>query len=385
MFLHSLFVSGFRNLAEQRIELEKRITSITGRNGQGKTSQVEAVNLLVHPKSIRTSKHREQIAWDRAAIGAAVGARVEARITTQNGDQTLAVEITPRGRTVTLNGKKLESVLSFYGQVKAVIFTPDELLLVKGPPLLRRSFLDRTLAMVDPHFVENAVHYQRALKNRNALLMGREGRAPSLNELAFWDQLLIRHGRALTEKRSAFVSFLSDHVAAAYRKLVALEPSGSSAENVVLQFESDFVDETGAIRTEEALTLLLRDASERDMRRKTTTFGVHRDDLRLLLDTGAGNHEARTTASQGQARTLALAMKLASLDFLRTQTSDEPILLLDDVESELDQARKSALYQLLAEAKNQVLLTGTQPFSGLDNLAGEIDFLSIESGVAERS
>jgi len=379
VFLHSLFVSGFRNLAEQRIELEKRITSITGRNGQGKTSLVEAVYLLVHPKSFRTSKHRELIAWEKASTGA----RVEAQITTQNGNQTLAVEITPRGRTVTLNGKKLESVLGFYGQVKAVIFTPDELLLVKGPPQQRRSFLDRTLAMVDSPFVENAVHYQRALKNRNALLMARDGRGPSLNELAFWDQLLIRHGRALTERRSAFVSFLSDHVASAYQRLVALEP-GAASEKVALYFESDFVNESGKVRSDEELTLLLREASERDIRRKTTTFGVHRDELKLTLDTGAGEHEARATASQGQARTLALAMKLAALDFLRTQTSDDPILLLDDVESELDQARKSALYQLLASSKNQVLLTGTQPFSGLDNLGGEIDFLSIESGIAKR-
>ncbi len=380
MYLHSLFVSGFRNLAEQRIEFEKRITSITGRNGQGKTSLVEAVYLLVHPKSFRTSKNRELIAWDRSSTGA----RVEARITTQNGEQTLAVEIAARGRSVTLNGKRLESVLGFYGQVKAVIFTPDELLLVKGPPQQRRSFLDRTLAMVDPLFVENAVHYQRALKQRNALLMGRDGHHPSTADLAFWDQLLAKHGRALAEKRSAFVAFLSDHVAAAYRKLIELEPGGAEGEKVALEFESDFLTQHGSLQSEEEVLRLLAQAADRDLRRKTTTVGVHRDELKLLLDTGAGRHEARSIASQGQARTLALALKLASLDFLRSQTSDEPILLLDDVESELDTARKSALYQLLSDSKNQVLLTGTQPFSGPDTLSKELDFLTIERGSARR-
>jgi len=370
LFLHSISLSGFRNLSAGSYEFSSRVSSIYGRNGQGKTSFLEAIYLLAHSKSFRTSKNRELIAWS-AARGSA---EIEARITTQNGEQKLRVALLPRSREVWLNDKKVDSVLGFYGQVRVVIFTPEELQLVKGPPQQRRHFIDRTLAMVDPLFVKNALHYQRALKNRNALLTAKERRP---GELPIWDRLLIEHGRVLAEKRRDFSGYIDTET----RRLYADISKGSVVdEKVEVCYESNFLRENGELKDAGELEVEYGENIERDFKRGSTSIGVHRDDLQLGLDTGEGFHDARSSASQGQARTFALALKLASLSFLRKHSEEDPILLLDDVESELDEPRRHALYKSLKNSRSQVFLSGTQALLGTELGSSDLSFYEMRNG-----
>lgn len=274
-----------------------------------------------------------------------------------------------------LNDKKVDSVMGFYGQVRVVIFTPEELQLVKGPPQQRRHFIDRTLAMVDPVFVKNALHYQRALKNRNALLSAKE---KSPQDLIIWDRLLVEHGRVLAEKRRDFADFVARQSRLSYE---GISHESVAAERIEVLYESDFLNEDRTLKDFAELELAYFESSERDYKRGTTSIGVHRDDLRLQIDTGQGLHDARSTASQGQARTFALSLKLSSLEFLRERTSEDPILLLDDVESELDEPRKHALYNLLRNSKSQVFLTGTQALFGSEINTSDLSFFEMRGGI----
>lgn len=381
MRIEELGVRNFRNLKEQVVRFEERVTLIVGANGQGKTSLLEAIFFLAHAKSFRTSHQSELIRW-RLHDEGAVTAIVRGKITASNGDLEIACEIHTRTKKALINGKVVEQATLFYGQFVAVVFTPDELQLVKGAALVRRKFIDRLLVMSDSRYVATAVQYQRALKQRNAQLQAmRNDSSINENALHSWNVLLAKYGTVLATTRAELVRALKPLTLKYYQELVGEGGEGAAAESVDLGYVSNISNSEGGFSEQYCLELL-RSSAQTDVRRASTALGPHRDDLELGLDVGSGIHPARYTASQGQARSIALALVLAAVQHLTNVLGEPPAVLLDDVESEFDSARKSALHRILSRLKSQVIITATEPSLELLQHSAKVQILKLAQGDA---
>lgn len=363
MKLKQLSISRFRNIIEAEVEFPTRINVLVGRNGQGKTSVLEAMYLLGHNRSFRTAKS-EEIKSRLAGTG---DTAVSGIIDTEDGEKTLAYRYQDGRKQVFINGSKISSAAQFVGAVKIIDFTPDDLFLVKGTPQERRRFLDKLLALQDREYLEALVRYQRALKNRNALLTSGFNRPRNelRVELSHWEKTLIEDGLRIGKRREALSKKLSSLAQVIYSEFV----TDGAAEKIESRYESKFLK---VKELEEGFSSSL----ERDLKLRTTTFGVHRDDLLLTIDTGFGSHSAKQIASQGQTRSAALALKLAGVEYLR---DSNPIVLLDDVESELDKGRRERLLEYLLSLKSQIFIATTDR-AALPGLAGEAVFFGVEGG-----
>lgn len=339
MFLKNLELFRFRNLCDQRIEFESRLTIIVGKNGHGKTSVLEGVHLLSHAKSFRTNSAKELIRWNEKDI-----CRVQGVVETVIGSREVCYRLKHGKKQVLVNGSQVTAAEEFYGNVRSISFIPNDLAMVSGEPAIRRRFVDRTLSIIDPVYVQELVSYQRALKARSVLLREQS------THLRPWETLLIRHGAEVTRRRATFISELGDH----FREYYAYFSGEEGATR--LSLKSRFL-----AKSEGELLELFEGHRQVDIKLGQTSLGPHRDDLKIEFSPDdQGFRRARGFASQGQSRSLALALKFAAVSVVRSRTSESPILLLDDVESELDSSRRHALYRLLAQCDAQVFLTSTE-------------------------
>ena len=381
MQIKRLELSNFRNLEEQTVSFASNVTLVVGDNGQGKTSLLEAIHLLSHAKSFRTSKLSELVRWAPAKGQKALSdCRVSAVVSAEEGTRSVTWQLQRGKREVLVNDKKVKDAQSFYGQLTSVLFTPEDLQLVKASPALRRTYLDRILAMVDRSYVENIVGYQRALRQRNALLISakRSPQSLSADAITTWNMLLVRYGKVVAAKRQQLREEISPAFKEYYRAL-AEKSAGEATEEVDCRYVSEFISQ-GAVREDQDLLDEYASNQPRDLRQSLTMVGVHRDDLHLSLNSGFGLKAARRSASQGQARSLALSLKLAAVRYLGEHTGEAPAVLLDDVESELDSGRRSQLYRLLAELGCQVIVTATDISQSFSNQFSTPEILEVRAG-----
>lgn len=344
-----------------------------GDNGQGKTNLLEAIYFLSHAKSFRISAPKELISWAAQTRGVQA-AEVEAAVQTVDGQKIIGCRVAEGKRLASVNGKRVKRAADFYGQLRVVEFTPDDLELVKGGPAERRRFLDRLLSIIDPTFVEASVSYERALRHRNALLRSAARAGSAAQNLESWEEMLSRYGRVVSSKRQALIAEIAQPFSLAYHQLTP-----HAAEEAGISYQSEFQRDATTISHEEALQLF-RDARVADERAGRTTRGVQRDDLLIELNTGAGLRTAKLSASQGQTRSLVLALKLAAVHLVEERTGETPIVLLDDIESELDQRRREALFSLVRSSSSQVFLTTTELSSELSAHHSEAQILRISGG-----
>ena len=322
MRLLSLSLRDFRNVREARLEPSPRATVLVGPNGQGKTNLLEALFLLCTLKPLRASRLAELVRFG------AERARVQGEFEGPGGVRSVAVEIGPEGRTAFLDGKTLASsdrLDAFFEGRAAVCFSPDDLLLVKGGPDQRRRFLDRAAFNRWPAVLSEARDYLRALRERNAAL-----RHSAAGVEESFRQPLVRAGARLVARRLALVEELSPRVAVAFAEISGPEAAGRLAE-------------------------ALAHRVSRDQQRGYTSAGPHMDDLILSL----GGKGARPFGSQGQQRAFVLALKIAEIENLRDTQGSPPLLLLDDVSSELDPEKNGHLLRHLAALPGQAFLTTT--------------------------
>ena len=383
MHLEQIEIRHFRNLKSQCIALPAQATMLVGKNGQGKTSLLEAIFLLSHGKSFRTTKMSELVQW--AELSGELEAQlsfINGKFSTSDGEKLISCQIKGGKRILFFNGKRVERAANFFGHTRSIVFTPDELEQVKGPPLYRRQFIDRTLTLVDKYYLESLVQFHRALKSRNRVLSS-AGAPSSISEiqklLLSWDSLLSRYGRVIAEKRLLLAQDISPKLANYYKFL-----AGSSSESACCRFDSELIFNREVL-SEQSVMELYSKRLTRDIRLKSTSFGPHRDDLHLLLDTGFGMKNSRITASQGQVRCLALALKLAAAELILARTGEPPILLLDDVESELDKSRREALYELLKAFNSQTIITTTDQFDLTASRSLNCQVLYIDKGEVSES
>jgi DNA replication and repair protein RecF len=339
--LRTVDVQDFRNIAAATIEPSPRATLLVGENGQGKTNLLEAVYLACTLKPLRASRLGELVRF--GAPKAVVGADVEG----PGGVRRVAVEVAPGARTAYLDGKPQDRLDAYFEGLAAVCFSPDDLLLVKGGPEGRRRFLDRAAFNRWPAVLSEARDYVRALRARNAAL--RRG-APEVEQS--FREPLARAGARLLVRRRDLLGELGPRVETAFREI-----SGPAAPAARLEYRA-----AAGMRVEGAgeeltarLAALLEARLERDQERGYTSAGPHADDALLLLD-GKG---ARFYGSQGQQRALVLALKIAEIENLRAVLGRPPLLLLDDVSSELDPQKNRFLLDYLGRLPGQAFLTAT--------------------------
>jgi DNA replication and repair protein RecF len=342
--LLSLSLRDFRNVREARLEPSPRATVLVGPNGQGKTNLLEALFLLCTLKPLRAARLAELVRFG------AERARVQGDFEGPGGVRQVAVEIGPEGRTAFLDDKPVASsdrLDAFFEGRAAVCFSPDDLLLVKGGPDQRRRFLDRAAFNRWPAVLVEAREYLKALRERNAALRQSD---PEVEES--FRGPLVRTGARLVARRLALLSELGPRMVEAFSRI-----SGPEAAEARLAYRPaaglppSGTEEEIAARLGEALALRV----DRDRDRGYTSAGPHMDDLTLAL----GGKGARPYGSQGQQRALVLALKIAEIENLRDRLGRPPILLLDDVSSELDPEKNAHLLRHLAALPGQAFLTTT--------------------------
>ncbi len=353
--IERLFLRSFRSYDEIELELPEGLSVVTGRNGSGKTNLLEAVSFLAALKSFRGAPNEAltQLGTDRAVI--------RAQIKSGTRDVLVETEIVPSGRSRTLVNKQAVKRRGDLGEVLTVsIFSPEDLVLVKGGPSERRDWLDETLRSLHPRYGALCDDVDKVLKQRNALLKqaatvgrGRLDESAALT-LDVWDDKLASTGTALVEARIDALDRLAPLLIESYVD-VAEQPVAISAV-----YQSTWWGIPGGLA--EALAAGRVD----DVRRGLSLVGPHRDDIALNLEAGtATERPSRTHASQGEQRTLTLAMRLSVHRLVTQEVGRAPILLLDDVFSELDAYRSAALVRHLP-AGQALLATATGAPKGVD-------------------
>jgi DNA replication and repair protein RecF len=344
--IRDLEVRGFRNLAPQRLELGARFNVFAGENGQGKTNLLEAIYLVATSRSFRTSTLAECVA--HGSESARVRARIyDPRLGEGGPPREQVVSILGTRRAVTLDGKRPRTLASYALATPVVLFEPASLVLSQGAAAERRKLLDRVAVHVAARrgggeaLVHDAERYRRAhLQRKRALEMGAD-----IRTIASFERVMAEHGARIVRARAEAAGFLTPHALSAFQR-IARTP---------LRLEVRYAPRAPDEPT--AFAALLEQRRPEDARRGTATVGPHLDDLAISL----GGHPARQVASQGQHRAIVLSLKGAEVETIREAREVEPILLLDDVSSELDATRNAALFELLHARVGQVVLTTTRP------------------------
>lgn len=361
MYVDHLSLHDFRSYPSLEVTIGPGVTAFVGRNGQGKTNLVEAIDYLSS-----LSSHR--VAADAPLVRqGATQAVVRAAVVRDERRAVLEIEINPgKSNRARINKSPLPKAKELLGLVRTVVFSPEDLALVKGDPSERRRFADDLLVQLAPRFAGTRADYERVLKQRNSLLKSaranRRGRKEDehlLSTLAVWDTRLAELGAEIMRRRIELVDDLTPLVGKAYEAVAR----GASRDDAVLSYRPSFeVAEGAALETAILAELERRRADELD--RALTLVGPHRDDVLLTL----GDLPVKGYASHGESWSFALALRLASYDLLRAG-GDDPVLILDDVFAELDAGRRAQLADLVADAE-QVLITAAVAEDIPDQLRG---------------
>jgi DNA replication and repair protein RecF len=371
VYVAHLTLVDFRSYATAEVPLEPGATAFIGRNGQGKTNLVEAIDYLS-----RLSSHR--VAADAPLVRAGADrALVRAAVVRDGRQAVLEVEIHPgKANRARVNRADLPRARELVGLVRTVIFAPDDLALVKGDPSGRRAFLDDLLVLRAPRLAGVRQDYERVLKQRNSLLKtagaarrGSSSQESALETLGVWDAHLARTGAEILAERLRLVADLRPYVGHAY----ATVARGASSDDAGLEYQPSL--DIGDLTDRAALTERLLEELERrradELDRGLSLVGPHRDELLLSLGNGdpaTPRLPVRGYASHGESWSFALALRLASYDLVRAD-GDDPILILDDVFAELDAERRTQLAELVAGAE-QVLVTAAVAADVPEKLAG---------------
>ncbi|HEY1554705.1 MAG TPA: DNA replication/repair protein RecF [Kofleriaceae bacterium] len=339
MKIELLTAEGVRNLAPLELAPRARFNVFVGDNGQGKTNLLEAIYVVAALRSFRTARLADLVAFgtERARIGARVAKAGLTRI--------YEVELADGSRKVRLDGKTVRPLARYFGGFNVVVFTPEDLGLPRGSPSERRRFLDRAVFNLRADYLGLVQDYEKVLKQRNAVLRRAAETGQSVEPLlAVYDAQLVQHGLTVAAARAQLVAELDGELARSFAAIARITAVAS------IRYESETAGSTA-----EAFAARLRESRARDLASGSTQLGPHRDDLVFELD----GREAGAFASQGQLRAMLLAWKTAELTLLTRVHGDPPILLLDDVSSELDPSRNAYLFEHLAEQASQCFITTT--------------------------
>lgn len=334
--VRTLDIRSFRNLGSVDVELGRRFNVLSGDNGQGKTNTLEAIYLLATSRSFRTSRLAELVSLAEET------ASIRGSISESDATREQSIGLRKGLRSVRIDGKRPATLAAYAVQTPTVVFHAGALALASGGGKERRKLLDRLALYEFPGSLADAEAFVKALRARQRAL---ESRGTAGRDLEGWEELIARHGVALSEVRAAAAARLAPE---AERAFAAIGPSGLDLRVRYRRASPASIDE---------FRLALERSRVRDRARRSASLGPHRDDLTLVLS----GKPVREMASQGQQRAIVLALELAEISVIAAIRTVQPILLMDDVSSELDRRAMGALLAALRDTQGQVVITTTRP------------------------
>ena len=339
MVIKSLKLKNYRNYDKLHMDFSHGTNILYGDNAQGKTNILEAIYVCATTKSHRGSKDKEIIQFDRDESH--IKLNVRKRDVPYRIDMHLKKN---RAKGVAVNGVPIKKASELFGIVNVVFFSPEDLNLIKNGPAERRRFIDLELCQLNKLYVHSLVQYNKIVTQRNKLLKDIMFRPDYEETLDIWDMQLVQYGREVIRCREAFVGQLNDLIGGIHRQL-----SGEK-ESLHISYEPNV--------TVDMFEDTLRKSRPSDLKQRTTLTGPHRDDLSFIIN----DIDIRRFGSQGQQRTAALSLKLAEIELVKKIVNDYPILLLDDVLSELDGSRQNHLLSGINHIQTMITCTGLEDF-----------------------
>ena len=339
MIIESIELKNYRNYDKLHVDCSHGTNILYGDNAQGKTNILEAIYVCATTKSHRGSKDKEIIQFDRDESH--IKLNVRKRDVPYRIDMHLKKN---RAKGVAVNGVPIKKASELFGIVNVVFFSPEDLNLIKNGPAERRRFIDLELCQLNKLYVHSLVQYNKIVTQRNKLLKDIMFRPDYEETLDIWDMQLVQYGREVIRCREAFVGQLNDLIGGIHRQL-----SGEK-ESLHISYEPNV--------TVDMFEDTLRKSRPSDLKQRTTLTGPHRDDLSFIIN----DIDIRRFGSQGQQRTAALSLKLAEIELVKKIVNDYPILLLDDVLSELDGSRQNHLLSGINHIQTMITCTGLEDF-----------------------
>ena len=339
MIIKSLEVADYRNYDSLHIDFSSGTNILYGDNAQGKTNILEAIYMSATTKSHKGSKDKDVVNFNKE----------EAHIRTYLEKEGIETRVDmhlrkSKSKGIAIDGQKIKKAAQLLGLLNVVFFSPEDLSIIKSGPAERRRFVDMELCQLDQFYLYNLNNYNKIVNQRNKLLKDMYFNPSLRDTLNIWDSQLVSFGSKIIERRKLFAEQLNEIIIEIHRKL-----SGGK-EDLLIQYEPDITIEDYA----RALSV----NQERDVKLKQTTTGPHRDDFSFLV----GDIDIRKFGSQGQQRTAALSLKLSEIELVKKMTKDNPVLLLDDVLSELDSNRQNYLLGTIGNIQTIITCTGLDEF-----------------------
>ena len=376
MYISSLELADFRNIASLHMEFSQGTNILYGENAQGKTNILESLYMLSTTKSHRGVRDRDMIRFGREE------SHIRSLIMKGGIDYRIDMHLRKnKSKGIAINGQRIKKASELIGILHIVFFSPEDLGIVKNGPAERRRFMDMELCQLDASYLHNLNQYNKTVENRNRLLRDIY-MFPDLKEtLDVWDAQLVNFGSKIIESRRRFILDLNGIVGEIHGKL------SGGREHLSLLYEPN----TAAEDLEERL----RSSRERDIHMKTTSTGPHRDDFSFM----DGEIDLRRYGSQGQQRTCALSLKLSEIDLVKKMIGHRPVLMMDDVLSELDSGRQNYLLNTIGGIQTFITCTGLDEFvnnrfridqvyrveNGMCTKKQEPDMTGLENDIAVRS
>jgi DNA replication and repair protein RecF len=349
MTCQKIKIKNFRNIERAEVEFSDGVNLLIGANAQGKTNLLEAIGYVALGKSFRTSHDEELIRFGEDMTELSVDFTDAVR------DQNVTVRLM-RGkrRRVEHNRVKVDRLSDAVGLLRTVLFCPEHLSMIKDGPSERRNFLDVALSQLYPVYLKSLQRYQQILKQRNQLIKNAPEDRKTFNDtVEFWSRQLAAEASLISGYRAKYVTSLSKHLKVCFSEMMGDRESPSAVYESSSKLSPDEV--LDGRKTEEAYFSLLMNNHEREIGAGSTLWGIHKDDVDIRIN----DTSARSFASQGQQRSLVLAMKIAEGEICREICHESPVLLFDDVFSELDATRRAYLAERIRE--RQVIITTCEP------------------------
>ncbi len=344
MFISRLKLINFRNYSSLDIELHNKLNIFIGNNAQGKTNILESIYLTGFGKSFRTSKDKELIKANKSM------AYVKVEGEKRHGEVSIELRLwNGKKKEIKTNGLSLTKLSELLGNIYIVIFSPEDLKLIKGGPAERRRFIDREISHVNRKYYYDIMSYNKVLLQRNNLLKNIVYNKKLLKTIDIWDNKLVEFGMKVIFKRIEFINRLNALSRLIHRKIT------DGRENLEVKYLSNIKVNSKSIYEEafKDFRTKLEKRLETDIKRGYTTVGPHKDDLGIYID----DKDIRIFGSQGQQRTAALSLKLSEIEIIKGEVGEYPILLLDDVMSELDINRQNFLINSLRNVQTFITIT----------------------------
>ena len=368
MYIKEIKIKDFRNYEILDLNFNKKVNIISGSNAQGKTNLMEAVYLSSYGRSFRTSKDTDMIRFGQD------NARITMLFNKERGDLEIDISLSKdHKKSVKVDGVRIKKTSQLLDNVYIVIFSPDDLKIIKDEPEKRRKFIDKELCQIKPSYYSNLSDYKKVLLERNTYLK-EINVDPDMMDI--WDMQLARYGAAIMIQRKAFIDKISEISRDIHKGIT------NDKEILTIKYDPNIKYVNDIKEQENIFYQVLKKSFENDLKMRTTTKGPHKDDLEFFIDTDNNVINARNFGSQGQQRTAALSLKLAEIDIIKRETGEYPILLLDDVLSELDLERQEYLIKTLSF--NQMFITTAEMQPKLFEQFPDASIYNVRSGKVEK-